>query len=704
MAMNSVRIPALGWLLLTGMLVARGAEAQIERDRPDPPGAPPPATAFARLDEAGAAADHPGADWLIVLDASVNRITADGVAYVDLYQLTKILTEQGASTRSALEWGYDPRSSFVKIAEVNVLRDGARIPVPIADVKDLPAPQSAIYWSDRIKVLQLPRLKPGDGVEVLSMRKGYNYALLAEGGAGTAGAAAGGAPSPRYADAWNRIRTGEDDRYIPPMAGEYFDIVLMQAEVPIVEKSYTLVLPAAKRLQSREYNGPIYTRTSYDPDSTTTTWWVKDMPARPVEPRQPDEPDLSPKVVMTTAPDWEAKSKWFFDVNRNQFEVTDEIRAHVDRVLASAGLTRKSEPMKVAKALNHWVAQNIRYSGQTMGEGEGFTLHPSDMLMEYRSGVCKDIASMSITLLRAAGLDTYPAMTMAGSRIEDIPADQFNHCVVAWEQAPGKFVMLDPTWVPFNNDVWSKLETEQQYLVGHPQGVDLQEIRYSPPEESPMTVTHDAEMTADGTLSGRIRIEGRGASDSRLRRIVYQHRKRELHATVAAMLAPLSSAVRIVRVDHRREDDFTGDMWLEVVYEAPGFALPVGDALEFTAPAATAFKDHPVIFRAGSVNWEPERKTDVFLYYTQRFEVDERLRLPAGYQLEEPPDPVKVDATWASFESTVENGPRALRLHATTDVKRRQIPPDGYPDLVKALKALDDYAAAPLRAVKGGAR
>ena len=157
-------------------------------------------------------------------------------------------------------------------------------------------------------------------------------------------------------------------------------------------------------------------------------------------------------------------------------------------------------------------------------------------------------------------------------------------------------------------------------------------------------------------------------------------------------------------MDHRRDDDFTGDMWLTIDYEAPGFALPVGDALEFTAPLASAFKDHPLIFRAGSVDWKPERKTDVFLYYTQRFDVDERLRLPAGYRLEDPPDPVKVEATWASFEGAVESGPRALRLHARTDVKRRQIPPAGYPDFVKALKALDDYAATPLRAVKGGAR
>ena len=31
--------------------------------------------------------------------------------------------------------------------------------------------------------------------------------------------------------------------------------------------------------------------------------------------------------------------------------------------------------------------------------------------------------------------------------------------------------MYDPTWVPFNNDIWSKLETEQHYLIGSPDGV-----------------------------------------------------------------------------------------------------------------------------------------------------------------------------------------------------------------------------------------
>lgn len=684
------------YALAAGLLLAAlPALAQLERDRPEPPGEPPPPTVFNRIAEAGTAEDYPDADHLIVLDHSINRVMDSGVTYVDQYHLYKILTEAGAKKKGALSWHYDPRSSFVEVAEVNVIRDGERIPVSVDSVKDMAAPQSMIYWSDRIKVLQLPRLKAGDGIEVVSMRKGYNYALLADDEPDT--------DSPRFAGAVERIRSEDDDRYIPPMKGHYFDIVVMQANVPIAEKRYTLSLPKGKRVQSEIYNFPMYAKTEYTADSTLYTWWAVDVPANPHEPRQPGNWDVSPKVVITTAESWEQKSQWFWDVNRNQFEVTDNIREHVERVLANHGLDTDDDPMEIAETLNHWVAQNIRYSGQTMGAGEGFTLHPSDMLFEYRSGVCKDIASMSVTLLRAAGLKTWPAMTMAGATIEDIPADQFNHCVVAWEKEPGEFVMIDPTWVPYNNDIWSKLETEQQYVIGHPEGVDLQEIRYSPPGESPMNVHNEADLEADGTLHGTVRIDGTGACDSRLRRIVYYNQKRALADYLARILSTISDRVVVEDVRHRGVEDFTGDMWVEIDYTVPGFAMKVGDGLEFRAPMANAVKDHGYLFRAGSIDWPEKRTVDVFLYYTQRLEITEEIDLPRGYELANELALDSVDETFAAFAGTAEMDGGTLVLHTRTDVRRRQFPPSGYEGFLDALHRLDDYAAATLRVTKGGA-
>lgn len=679
-------------MVLISALTAAAASAQLERDRPAPPGEPPPPTAFTRLADAGTVKDHPGAQRVIVLDVAVNRVQENGVTYVDLYTLTKILTAEGVRDGSVLEWPYDPRSSFVEVAEVNVVRDGSRIPVDVSRVLDLPAPQAAIYWQDRVKVLQLPRLQVGDGVEVVAMRKGYNYALLADDEAETL----------PLRDARQTIRAADDDRYVPPMPGEYFDIVVMQADAPIVEKRYSLVLPASKRLISREYNGAVWSGTEYTDSTTTHTWWVENVPALPDEPRQPGEQDLAPKVVLSTAPSWQAKSKWFFDVNRGQFEVTHDIRAHVQQVLAEAGLTERSDPMRVAKALNHWVAQNIRYSGQTMGEGEGFTLHPSNVLFEYRSGVCKDIASMSVTLLRAAGLDAYPAMTMAGSRIEDIPADQFNHCVVAWEKSPGDFVMLDPTWVPFTNDIWSKLENEQQYVIGHPDGAALQEIRYSPPHESPLVVRNRAALREDGTLAGTLRLEAGGALDGRLRGLINGSPKRSLAAGIAALLGRACERVEIGAVQYRRPDDFTGDMWVEIAYELPRYALAVGDGYELRPAALAVVKDHGALFRAGSTDWAPARQTDILLYNTQRLDVREEIRLPRGWRLADQPSCPPVDETLASFAGGVEQKDGSLVITALAEVKRRQIPPDHYAGFRKAIAGLDEFAARPIRLGKGG--
>lgn len=657
-----------------------------------PPGDKPAPTPFSRLADAGAAKDHDGADLLVVLEHAVNRVKPSGVTYVDRYRLTKVLTSEGCRDESVLYWHYDPQSQALEVREVNVLRDGARLPVDVATVRDLPAPQSAIYWRDRIKTLQLPRLRVGDGIEVVTFSKGFTYALLATEG-GAAGAGAGDA-------AWMADAPG-DEKYIPPMPGEYFDIVLFAGDHPIVEKRYELVLPKDKRLHAENYNGAVYSSVSYDAETTTYAWWCKDVPPRAHEPSQPDASDYAPKVVMATAESWEAKSRWFFDVNRNQFEVTPEIRAKVDQVLADAGATN-ADDLRKAKVLVHWTAQNIRYSGQTMGQGEGFMLHPANMIFEQRSGVCKDIAGMLIAMMRAAGLDSYAAMTMAGSRIDEVPADQFNHCVTALRLDDGTFVMYDPTWVPYNNDIWSKRETEQHFLIGTPQGETLSRIPYSPAAESPLVARHDAALGDDGTLTGTLRLSGGGATDSRLRRIPNGARRGELASAVAQMLAPAGQRVQDVTVTHRAVDDFSGDMWLQVTYRIPRFTAPVDCRWSFTSPLLGWLHASGGTFGAGSQEWAKERQTDVMLWNTQLVDAQETITLPRGWKLHEPPKADPVTETYASFSGSVAQKDRALTVTAKATVDRRQIPPDGYAGFRKAVHASRDWSKQAFTFVREG--
>lgn len=656
-----------------------------------PPGDKPAPTPFSRLEDAGTDDDHGGTDHVVVLEHAVNRVKPSGVTYVDGYRLVKVLTPAACRDLSVLNWHYDPQSQALEVREVAILRDGERIPVDVAAVHDLPAPQAAIYWRDRVKTLQLPRLAVGDGIEVKTFSKGFTYALLTDAG--------GGAGGTDGAD-WMSMEPG-DEKYIPPMPGEYFDIVLFQTDAPMIEKRYELVLPREKRLHAETYNGALYSSVTYDEHTTTYAWWCLEMPARVHEPRQPDASDIVPKAVMATAESWEAKSRWFFDVNRDQFEVTPAIQAKVDEILDKAGL-RQADDAKKAKALLHWVAQNIRYSGQTMGEGEGFTLHPGDMIFEQRSGVCKDIAGMLVTMMRGAGLDSYAAMTMAGSRIDKVPADQFNHCVTALKLDDGTFRMYDPTWVPYNNDIWSKLETEQHYLIGTPEGETLTSIPYSPPEESTLKARHDAKLDDDGTLEGKIRLDGGGASDSRLRRIVNGQRKKELTARCARMLSNVSPRVEAVRCSHRETDDFGGDMWLEITYRIPRFAAEIDGALEFGSPLMQLVLADGSLFGHARSRWSEERETDLLVWYTQRLDAAETIRVPKGWELKEPPEPESVDETYAAFDGKVELDGRKLTFTQLSEVRRRQIPPDGYAGFHKAMTAAREFGETTIRLTKEG--
>jgi hypothetical protein len=303
---------------------------------------------------------------------------------------------------------------------------------------------------------------------------------------------------------------------------------------------------------------------------------------------------------------------------------------------------------------------------------------------------------MLVTMMRAAEIPAQPAMTMAGSRIEEVPADQFNHCVVA-RQEGDDWVMYDPTWVPYNNDIWSKLETEQHYLVGSPEGEGLARIPYSPPEESPLRVRHEGKLEADGTLEGTLRFEGAGAMDSRLRRMLTGVPIERRAARFAEILAPACRGVEAVRVTHHPVDDFSGDMWIEVAYRAPGLAVTTGEGLELSSPAMAALTGDDLLFRAGAEDWPEERASDLFFYYTQRIDAVETIRLPRGYVATHLPTADEVDRTYAYFHGEAASRKGELILRSTAELRRRQVPPDGYEGFREAMGAAREWSTALIR-------
>lgn len=443
------------------------------------------------IDKSGDAIAYPNAHVITIFDSTLVDVQETGLSFFYIHQLYKVLDLTGAKKLSVIKYPYEPQSAHLEIKEVKIYRKSGEIDVLTkSDIYDYPAPGSVILWGAREQMAEVGRLEVGDAVEVKMFKKGYTYALLAE-------------------------DVNDDDRYIPPMRGHYYDIVPFWVHQPTLNLTYQCLVPKDKDLQFEVFHGELKSKMNPKEDKILYTFTKENVLPIKQEPNMLSLYDVATKLILTTAPDWPSKSRWFYGVNEDygSFDYTDEIKDKVDEILIGA----KNEMDSVSK-LTHWVADEIRYFGLTMGEGEGFTLHKGEMTFRDRCGVCKDKAGMLITMLRAAGFESYAAMTMAGSKIDDIPADHFNHCVTAVKLSDGKLHMLDPTWVPFVRELWSSREQQQNYIVGTKEGEQLSEIPISEAENHYVKIVCDYEFSKRiYNFIGHLSLVAEGQADAAFR-------------------------------------------------------------------------------------------------------------------------------------------------------------------------------------------
>lgn len=616
-----------------------------------------------QIKKAGEAADYPDAEWITVFDSTRVDVLESGLSHVTMHRLYKVLNYKGARNLSVVKIDYDPQSAYVEIQKVVVYKkDGSRKEIGPEAVMDYPAPARAIYWGAREKMVGIGRLDPGDAVEVFLFRKGFTYALLQQ---------------------------EDDERYIPPMKGHFYDIVEFWSSQPVKLKCYQVIIPKEKHLQYEFYNGEVQSSVWLRNDRMIYTFTGKEILPIKTEPGMVALSDVAPKLLLSTSPDWNAKSLWFYGVNEDygSFVPTPEIRARVDEILAGA----VSETDSIS-LLTHWVADEIRYSGISMGEGEGFTLHTGAMTFTDRCGVCKDKAGMLITMLRAAGFESYPAMTMAGSRIDYIPADQFNHCVTVVKRSDGTYELLDPTWVPFIRELWSSAEQQQNYLMGVPESADLAITPLSPPENHYIRIRGTARLDSDGTYTGSLTLTAEGQSDAAVRGMFTRAFRSTWKTSLEAELQKVAPKAVVLSCDYGDPYDYlSGPVTVRISYQIPGYALVTRKEIIFSPLISSGLfkRIMPHLYTSTA----PDKREFPFRDRCSRLlELNETIEVPAGFL---PDQPVFKKDTYegaASFHGTVEHNGSSITVTEKAVYTKRIYEPEDWHAYREAVKAQNEFA------------
>ncbi len=464
---------------------------------------------------------------------------------------------------------------------------------------------------------------------------------------------------------------------------------LFQRPIPVERSRYTLHLPSGW-----EYRADWIHHPKQDPveQGGGYVWELADVPRVETEYGEPPYLALAGTMIVTFFSEkiksqafksWNDVGLWESQVTSGTREPSEALRQKVQE-LAPANLPMFDR----IKALARFAQHDVRYAAIEVGIG-GFRPHPAAEIFSHRYGDCKDKATLLITMLAQIGVKSFymPVHAERGIFSENSPPNEgFNHAILAIQlpeasyskslpalyEHPklGHLLVFDPTnhLVPLGQLPY--YEQDSYGLLVTDQGGELIHLPVSQPELNRLTRTAKLTLLPDGTLQGEI-VEvhtGTGAflARSRFGSETEADRKKILERVVGGWI----SAFRIDGIEMENLDDIDKDLILRYKFTAEHYAKNAGPLL-LVRPRVAGEKMIPF---DGTKPRHYAYEFDSPVLETDNFEIS----LPAGFKVDELPDPAKASFAFGEYSSKTENVGNSLkysreyRINSTT-VSREKI-------------------------------
>jgi len=463
-----------------------------------------------------------------------------------------------------------------------------------------------------------------------------------------------------------------------------------QESAPVAVSRFVLSLPPAW-----ESRGEMFNHAAIDPqvEGNTYAWELRDLPWIENEEYSPRDSAIAPRLGITYFPasaskpalrplkDWRAVSAWLSALVDPPANPTAAVRARSSELTAAS----KNELDKIRAIAV--VAQQINYVSVQLNleRGGGYTPHSADQVLSRNYGDCKDKATLMRALLSAAGIDSYTVVIFSGDRDfvrREWPSPmQFNHAIVAIKisratnvpaiiehPALGRLLIFDPTDpVTPVGDLPEYEQGSYALVIAGAEG-DLLKMPRLPVASQRIERTVTAQLGADGNLAAHSITEYFGQSASYMRYVSKHGGADELKRRLEHSFTHRLGGVSLTKIDPSdRPLDHRLD--LAVDFSVGQFGQTMQKLL--IVKPGTLVPDPEYVFT------NKERKTPVKL--ESRLRKDSvTIGLPAGFAVDEIPDPIEVQSPYGSYRASWTSGNGIVTFEQSLEVKDTIAPVSEY--------------------------
>ena len=359
------------------------------------------------------------------------------------------------------------------------------------------------------------------------------------------------------------------------------------------------------------------------------------------------------------------------------------------------------------KDITGYIQKNIQYFVVERGIG-GWQAHYAGDIFRNRYGDCKDKTTLLISMLKVTGIKANYVLVdhRRGVVDPDEPSFYGDHMITAIEIPAGvndsrlmaivkandgkRYLIFDPTdeRTPVGNLPWN--EQGSYGILAAGDASQLIALPVLPPEANGKDRKGTFTLGADGALTGSIDSSSIGPLGAWLRIDLKESTEKEQRDAVEKSVAQDLPGVVLDSFKYLQPSDLDKPLELDYKVTVPQYAHQAGPLLlvrpRVVGDDARPFDDKPRVY-------------PIDLEATGRWHDSFDITLPAGYVVDETPDPVDQDLDFASYHSAVTAKGNVLHYEREYVVRKVQIPPDKAPEFRKFESAIlsDEKGTAVLK-------
>jgi transglutaminase-like putative cysteine protease len=605
---------------------------------------------------AGYAVNAPAADFqpstTVLSDDNVYNVKADGSFTQDQTRSIRIETGEGVKDFGQIPYRYsNALESFDVVEAYTTTRDGKRIDVSPDAILTQQSPESAYaptFDDGRVKTIVFPGVQVGATITMHTRKT-----------------------------------------QLKPLFPGQFSITDAFWDNKVFESAkVTVIAPASIKLYTEAIDMQGGLVVADDNGKQMWQWSIKDTQAHPPELGAPSIVDHSPRLIITTFPNYEAMGRAYVARANQQAAVTPGIQELADEV--TTGMTDRRDQ---ANAIYLWVSNNIRYVAIYLGFG-GVVPHSAQAVLDARYGDCKDHTTLLEALLAAKGIKSSVVLVNADNRywlpkVAD-PLAVFNHAIT---YIPEFDVYVDSTAgmarfgvLPSNEDGKSALATDNGSG-----GATLVTLPLRSPATDRVSVQSEVVFDSEGTARGTSQIDTLGEFDWIARSVFALLRSGTEPAFAERMLTMTGAdgSGRYIHGDLRNLKDNFG--------YATKFKLP--DYAQFPGPGAMRVPQGLTSFTNIASTFElvgPNRRRFPLLFSGRHISETTTIDLPEMVKVSSLPKPAQVTSTFGTYMSSYAASGRIVTVTRVLDITMRNpyVEPDQWQDLRKMAVAIKHDLAA----------